>query len=139
MIVIFLFFSASMGKQLKYTLGEHKHMSVICYHGDYPVIMELAHTGIEYRIISNPNMVKVIKNLKIIETLMEMVVVDVKEKSPSKWHLFLIRSCNEICRYISGVQIGLTLNPCHFLRKLIKLNKQKNYHILLRWRRDDGR
>lgn len=79
-----------------------------------------------------------IKNLHIIPECISVISVNVYERCKVKWKPFLIRSCNEVCRYVSGVDIGLTLNPRHFYNKLLKYNHKRNYEILSEWRRDHG-
>ena len=63
-----------------------------------------------------------------------MIVIDIEEKAEIAWKPFIVRSCNEIDRYISGVDVGFTFNPKHLYNKLLKYD-DSNYQILYEWRR----
>ena len=48
------------------------------------------------------------------------------------WKPFIVQSCNEVCRYLSGVDIGFTINPFHLYKKLLKYDGRRNYTLLRR-------
>ena len=70
--------------------------------------------------------------MKCIQSLTAMIVVSVGQRASIKWKPYLVRSCNELDRYISGVDVGFTFNPKHLYNKLIKYD-HTNYDILYRW------
>jgi len=91
-------------------------------------------TGIHSRRINAPSARAFIRGLKHIESLTALVVADVGVKADTRWKPYVVRSCNELDRYISGVDIGFTFNPKHLYNKLLKYNGS-NYKILYDWRR----
>lgn len=78
------------------------------------------------------------KNLNAIKKLPSLsafIAVLVKEKKkikewPIKWY-----TCNEVCRYFSGIDIGWTFNPKFLFKKLMKFKDKRNYELLSVWRR----
>lgn len=139
MICLILFYNKALGKQLKYTFDkELKHCNVICYQGDHYVLFEFSRKGIEYRIIDAPSLNSLIRNLRIIKELINIVVVDVKEPAINKWRPLWIRSCNEFVRFLTGLHIGISFNPRHLLNKIVRYNDKRNYSITYNWERSHG-
>lgn len=79
-----------------------------------------------------------IRNLKRNETISAIITVEVGERKRNPWRLYLVRTCNEFARYVTGIAIGLTFNPVHFYNKLLRYDNKRNYRILSQWRRKDG-
>lgn len=135
MISIFCFYNQSSGVQASLAFSKtFKHCNIITYDGIAWICTEIDLHGIHPRYIDAHSGVALIRGLKIIKTLVALVVVDVDERFKSCWKPFIVRSCNEFDRYISGVDIGFTFNPKHLYNKL--LDKHTNYDILYTWSRD---
>lgn len=136
MIAIYLFYNESSGgKPLLYTTKDIKHCNVICFDGRDYVIFECQKMGIGFRKINSRSTLSLMRNIRRIKSLTHMYAVHIKEPHELKWFPFWIRSCNELCRFVSGIDLGLTLNPTHLIKKLLKYNNKRNYEILYQWSR----
>lgn len=135
MICFFCFYNVSTGIQAKLAFSEtFKHCNIITFDGDIWLATEFDRQGFQTRKINALSGSSLIRGVKYIDSLIALVVVDVKEKSYFKWYPYIVRSCNEVDRYISGVDIGFTFNPKHLYNKLIKYHGNK-FDILHHWRR----
>lgn len=137
MIAIFLFYDEGRGKQRIFTRGSaFKHCDIIIYDGDVTIAVQAQPEGIGLRRINSTNIVSIMRNLKIIPSLIAMVCVEVMQRKKLKWFPLQIKSCNELCRIMSGIDVGVTFNPIHLYNKLIKFSKLKNYDLLYLWNRE---
>ena len=135
MICFFCFYNVSSGVQAKLAFSKvFKHCNIITFDGDTWLVHEFDLTGIHAKRVKVFSSSSFIRGLKYIDCLRAMIVVDVGEKAPVTWKPYIVRSCNELDRYISGVDTGFTFNPKHLYNKLIKYNGS-NYEILYHWRR----
>lgn len=135
MIHIFCFYNESSGIQAKLAFSKvFKHCNIISFDGLVWIATEFDKQGILMRPVDAPKGSALIRGLKYIDTLIAMVVVDVGEKASICWKPYIVRSCNELDRYIAGVDVGFTFNPKHLYNKLLKYNGV-NYEILQVWRR----
>lgn len=139
MIAYFLFYDYSTGKQAKLAFSkEFRHCNIITYDGEAWVNVEFDSTGLLTKVLDVPSGNALIRGLKSIKMLTAMIVVDIGERKKVLWKPLWGRSCNELDRYVSGVDIGLTFNPIHLYRKLLRYDGKRNYEILYAWRRHDG-
>ncbi len=138
-ICLFLFYDKAVGKQLRYN-GNSKflHCNIIRFDGKHFVLLEISKTGIDYRLINAKTLNKLIRNLKLIDSLIAQVCVEVEKRCDIKWFPIWMRTCNEFARYVSGIDVGLTYNPLHLYKKLMKHDAERNYKILQGWERSDG-
>ncbi len=135
MISIFCFYNVSSGIQSKLAFSDtFKHCNIVTYNGETWLATEFDLTGIHMRQIHAHSAASLIRGLKYIDSLIALVAVDVKGKASIRWKPYIVRSCNELDRYISGVDVGFTFNPKHLYNKLIKYNGS-NYDILTVWSR----
>lgn len=135
MIHFFCFYNQSSGVQARLAFSkEFKHCNIISFDGDIWLASEFDLEGIHSRRIDVPSGSSLIRGVKYIDSLIALLVVDVQEKVSICWKPYIVRSCNEFDRYISGVDVGFTFNPKHLYNKLIKCNGI-NYDILYHWRR----
>lgn len=136
MIAVFLFYNQGIGKYRIFNFSKQfVHCALLCYEGDQCILFEIAPTGFIYRILKNNDVNKNLNAIKKLPMLSAFIAVSVKEKKkikewPIKWY-----TCNEVCRYFSGIDIGWTFNPMHLFKKLIQLKEQRNYELLSCWRR----
>lgn len=107
---------------------------MVAYDGDIWLATEFDLTGIHSRRITVSSGGSLIRGLKHVPSLMALIVVDVSVKASVKWKPYVVRSCNEFDRYLSGVDIGFTFNPKHLYNKLLKYDGS-NYKILHHWSR----
>lgn len=136
MISFFCFYNVSSGVQARLAFSDiFKHCNIITFDGETWIVHEFDINGIQTKRIKVYSSSSFIRGLKYIDSLMAMIVVNVEEKATFNWKPFLVRSCNEIDRYIAGVDIGFTFNPKHLYSKLIKNADVSNYEILYHWRR----
>lgn len=113
---------------------DFKHCNIITYDGDIFIATEFDSCGIHQRKVKALKTSALLRALKHIDGLIALVVVDIKARRVTMWKPYFVRSCNELDRYISGVNIGFTFNPKHLYNKLIKCNGT-DYDVLYSWRR----
>jgi hypothetical protein len=135
MICFFCFYNKSSGVQAKLAFSEDfKHCNIITFDGETWIATEFDLQGIQMRSIHVSKSSSLIRGLKYIDSLIGLIVVEVVDKAKVSWKPYLVRSCNEIDRYISGVDVGFTFNPQHLYNKLLKYHGT-NYEILYHWRK----
>ena len=138
MIAVYIFYSKATGIQSWLSFSkEFKHCNIITYDGKDWIMLDLDRTGLLTRRIKCNDGDTLIRNLPHIPEITAIISVDVKDRVRVAWKPFWVRSCNEICRYASGVDIGISFNPVHLYNKLIKYDGS-NYEILSHWRRSHG-
>lgn len=136
MIAYFLFYNIATGKQAWLGFSnEYRHCNVITYDGFHWINFELDRKGIKTRVLDVNNGWALIRGLKTIKALSAMIVVEIGERKKIRWKPWWVRSCNELDRYLTGVDVGFTFNPRHLLSKLLRYNGSRNYEILYAWRR----
>lgn len=137
MIATFVFYNkASQGQDWLAFSKEFKHCNVIVYDGEFTVLMEFVKHGIIPRVYKLNNVDDIIKRLKRQSTVVAIVSTHVTERRSFMWSPLWIKSCNEFNRYISAVDIGMTFNPRHLYKKLVKYNGHSNFTIDYHWRRE---
>ena len=135
MICFFCFYNISSGIQAKLSFSKtFKHCNIITCDGKTWLVTEFDSNGIHMHSINVNKSSSLIRGLKYIDSLIGLIVVEVTKKSSIKWKPYIVRSCNELDRYISGVDIGFTFNPKHLYNKLLRFNGN-GYEILYHWRR----
>ena len=135
MICFFCFYNISTGIQAKLAFDkDFKHSNIITFDGEIYLCMDFDSHGIHIRQITAPNSAALIRGLKYVDCLISIVAVEIEERMTLLWKPYMVRSCNEIDRYISGIDIGFTFNPKHLYNKLLRYNGS-NYKILYHWRR----
>jgi len=135
----FCFYDVSNGPQARLSFsGEFRHCNVIGFDGAAWIATEFDSRGYHLEIVEVKSAASLLRGLKHVKTITAIIVVDVESKARVSWKPFLVRSCNEIARYLAGVDIGFTFNPEHLYNKLIKFSHSKNYEILHAWRRKNG-
>lgn len=135
MIHIFCFYNVSTGIQARLSFSKiFKHCNIITFDGEIWLATEFDLEGIHTRRINALNGSSLLRGLKYIDSLVALITVDVTVRAKTKWKPFIVRSCNELDRYISGVNIGFTFNPRQLYNKLIKHNGN-NYRVIYHWRR----
>jgi len=135
MIHVFCFYNISSGIQAKLSFSKtFKHCNIITFDGEMWLATEFDLQGIITRRINVYTGKSLLRGLKHIESLIGIITVDVTERARHCWKPYIVRSCNELDRYISGVDVGFTFNPKHLYNKLLKHNGN-NYRVLYHWRR----
>jgi len=135
MIHIFCFYDTSSGIQSSLAFSnKYKHCNIISFDGAHYVLTEFDREGIHNRVIDASKLTSLVRGLKYIPSLTAMIVIDVEKRAKTRWKPYIVRSCNELDRYIAGISIGFTFNPKHLYNKLIKHNNSQ-YVILTVWGR----
>ena len=136
MIAAFLFYNQGIGKYGRFSFSEELvHCALLCYEGDQCILFEIAPSGFAYRILRSNDVNKNLEAIKKLPALSAFIAVIIKKKKKVKEWPFKWYTCNEVCRYFSGVDIGWTFNPKHLFKKLIKFKDKRNYELLACWRR----
>ena len=136
MIAVFLFYNKGIGKYRLFSFSKTLiHCALLCYDGDHCILFEIAPFGFIYRILKFNHVNRNLDAIKKLPCLSAFIAVFVKEKKkirewPFKWY-----TCNEVCRYFSGVAIAWTFNSRHLFYKLLKYKNKRNYELLAQWRR----
>ncbi|WP_218814592.1 hypothetical protein [Rickettsiella endosymbiont of Dermanyssus gallinae] len=136
MISVFLFYNRGIGKYNLFSFSQELvHSALLCYQGDHCILFEIAPAGFIYRILKSKDVNRNLESIKKLPMLTAFIVTFIKEPKkvkefPIKWY-----TCNEVCRYFSGIDIGWTFNPRHLYRKLLKYKDKSNYELLAHWRR----
>lgn len=139
LISVFIFYSKATGPQAKLAFNvEFKHCNIITFDGSDWIALDFDRTGILTRRIKCKDGASLVRNLRVIKDISAIVTVSIRERAKVSWKPFWVRSCNEICRYTSGIGLGLTFNPIHLYKKLLKYRHSKNYKVLSHWRRKHG-
>lgn len=138
MIAIFAFYEVANGVQSFLSFSRiFQHCNVITFDGDIWLNVDFDRFGIHTRRLKVKSGARLCNALKSMPILTALVVVDIAEPVGICWKPWWVRSCNELCRYLTGVDIGFTFNPAHLYKKLLKYD-QSNYTVLNAWRRDYG-
>ena len=137
MIACIVFYNISSGPQSWLSFSkEFKHCNLIVYDGLHYMGGELDYAGIRNKIFEDIfGCDQLADYLKSNPKVSSFIFMKVKEKTIFPWRPFIIRSCNEITRYMASLDIGFTFNPVHLYKKLLKWDHKRNYEILLHWRR----
>ena len=139
MIAVFIFYSKATGIQASLAFSkEFRHCNIITYDGSDWIMLDFDRTGLLTRKINCVDGAQLVRNLHVIKDITSIITVDIQDRAKIAWKPWWVRSCNEICRYASGVDIGFTFNPVHLYRKLLKYNLKRNYEVISAWRRDHG-
>lgn len=137
MLCFFLFYDKANGVQRHFAFGTpEKHCDLICYDGKTWLMFQFSSKGIEFVQIKVTTVTRLLEHLPVIPELVQIVGIEVERKTCFPWKPFWVRSCNELCRYLSGIEIGFTLNPRHLLKKLLKYNGKRNFQVIYAWRRE---
>lgn len=134
-ICFFCFYNVSSGIQAKLAFSkDFKHCNIITFDGEMWLVHEFDMRGIHTRKVHAHSGASLLRGMKHIESLVAIVAIQVNERVAIKWKPYIVRSCNELDRYIAGVDVGFTFNPKHLYNKLLS-KEGANYEILYRWRR----
>ncbi len=110
MIAAFLFYNQGIGKYGRFSFSkELVHCALLCYEGDQCILFEIAPAGFAYRILRSHDVNKNLEAIKKLPALSAFIAVMVKEKKKIKEWPFKWYTCNEVCRYFSGVDVGWTI------------------------------
>lgn len=137
MLAVFIFYGVANGIQSRLAFSRDlQHCNVITFDGHHWINTDFDSFGIHNRVVT-VNSKSLIRHLKRLPIVTGIIFVEIKSKKHVPWKPFWVRSCNEICRYLTNVDIGFTFNPRHLWSKLIKYNN-RNYELILCWRREHG-
>lgn len=139
LIAVFIFYDKASGAQARLAFSkEFKHCNIITFDGKDWIALDFDRTGLLTRKINCKDGETLLRNLHVVKEITAIVSVNVTERVKVMWKPWWVRSCNEICRYSSGVDVGFTFNPIHLYWKLLKYTGRRNYEVLTHWRRTDG-
>jgi len=135
MICFFCFYNHSGGIQSRLAFSDtFKHCNIITFDGELYLAHEFDLTGVHVRNIHAKSCLSLSRGLKHINALTALIVVMVHKRVEISWKPYIVRSCNEYNRYVSGINIGFTFNPQHLYTKLL-CNDDNDYELLHHWRR----
>ena len=139
MIGIILFYECSFGKQARLSFSDrYRHCNVITFDGDVWLNVDMDSSGIHTRRLSVPSSNSLLRHLKLIPIVTDIIVVEISTPKIYQWSPWWVRSCNELVRYLTNIDIGFTFNPRHLYKKVLKYDGKSNYKIIDAWRRPDG-
>jgi hypothetical protein len=137
MIAIFLFYNEAFGVQRKFTFSKDlKHCNILTYDGKDFILTWMDATGIRSKTMQINRIERFFEGLqKQMDNVSSIVSVLVDSRETKPWVPLVLNSCNEVCRLVSGIDIGPTLNAAHLHYTLHRLDKQRNFKIDYSWRR----
>lgn len=138
MLAIFLFYNKAEGWQHHLAFSkEFQHCDVAIYNDTHWVLMRLGKNGIEYRVLKTQDAERMILRLRTIKEVSAIIACDIK---PIEffWRPFIPYTCNEITRFMTGIDIGFTFNPRTLYNKLLRYDGRRNYEVIHAWRRQHG-
>lgn len=136
LIAIYLFYNIANGKQAKLAFSKKfRHCNTIVFDGKYYILVEFDQKGIQLRVIKATSLVSLLRGLKIMVELKAIVCAEVYDRKKTLWKPWWVRSCNELSRYVTGVDVGFSFNPAHLYNLLIRYDNKRNFKILEAWRR----
>jgi hypothetical protein len=139
LIAVFVFYAKAAGIQSKLSFSkEFKHANVTIFDGDVWLHIDFDRPGIIIRKINCASGSALLRHLKIIPEVSAIISVQILDRFKKSWFPWWVRSCNEVARYSTGIDVGFTFNPIHLYRKLLKYRHRKNYVMLSHWRRKHG-
>ena len=139
LIAVFIFYKKATGVQAGLAFSEEfKHCNVITYDGTDWIMVDFDRTGLLTRRIKCKDGARLIRNLRVVQDIIAIISVAIAGRAPVAWKPFWVRSCNEVCRYAAGIDLGFTFNPIHLYSKLLKYSGKRNYEMLSAWRRQHG-
>lgn len=139
MIAFIIFYGKAHGVQAALAFSsEFRHVNIITFDGRDWIMLDFDRTGLLTRKIHCTDGTQLFRSLRVLRDITAVVAVDVGERHKVCWKPFWVRSCNEIVRYASGIDIGFTFNPVHLYKKLLRYDQIRNYTILTAWRRKNG-
>ena|SRR5579862_514877 len=135
---VFVFYNKSHGKQSRLSFSKDlKHCNVIINEGKYWLMLMFERTGLHMRKIEGSDIQSLTRNLPKLQHVSALISVKIEQRKKFMWSPWWARSCNEVCRYGAGIDIGFTFNPTHLYHKLLKYKRRRNYDIISHWRRAD--
>lgn len=133
-----MFYNVGIGKPSRMTFNEDfKHCDIITYDGDLLLRLTWNHLGIESRRIKVTNLSRFIRALRSDRRLSALIVCDSSVRVASPWLPLRVQSCNEFCRFVSGLDIGFTWSPAHLFKKVLRYAGKRNFDVLCAWRRSN--
>lgn len=135
-IAIFLFYNESRKPNFFTPFSRYKHCCVILFKGDSWVLFKWGKKGLVYKILQTKSGKKILQSFKKLNTLISMVVVEINKPIEFPWRPLITFTCNEMCRYVSGIDVGFTVSPRHLYKKLLRYNKKNtNFKVIYKWMR----
>jgi hypothetical protein len=131
-LVLFVFYNKGQGIQQIFTSKGIKHCNVICFCNGY-LLFETDKHGITYRSMSFESWDDILNCFKSVKSVHGLILTKINEKKNISWFPLWMRTCNELCRYVTGIDVGFTLNPTHLVKKLLKYDNRTNYEIINQW------
>lgn len=122
-----------------FTFSRHfKHVDVYIFDGSQWTGFRMASDGITYAVSGFENGRDLLIEAKKLEHVEAILGVDLAERAHFGWSGLTIPMCNELCRALTGIDVGFTWSPRHLYNKLLKYDQKRNFEIFYRWRRDNG-
>lgn len=108
----------------------YKHVDVITFDGHVRLAHLFRKTGVETKFVKQP-VGKLMQGLYKCKSVVCLIAVELRGKR-KKVGQFVINTCNEYARKMSGLDIPFTFNPKSLMKKLVKYDGKRNYKILSR-------
>ena len=138
MIATFVFYNKSHGKQAKLAFSKDLvHSNIIIEDGSGSTMIMFEMDGIRLKRFNEVMYEKLFLKLPKANFISATIRANIDQRKRFKWFPWWARTCNEVCRYASGIDIGFTFNPRHLYNKLLKYDGKRNYIIVSQWRRMD--
>lgn len=136
MIIAFLFYTEH--SQFNHPLPLHpdfKHCDYITYDGECWQSFTFGRMGLK---VGSPHYCDVDTAIDVmvkLKSVSHIVIVRKTAEHRRKWLPIMVRSCNELARLMTGLNIPFSLTPYGLHKKLLKYDGIRNYRVLKSWSR----
>lgn len=138
MIYIFLFYQKNEGLPAWLPLHPYfRHCDYLMCDGDGWVSVTFGRRGVKMGAKWHINYAKVIKTIERIPEVSGYVVIKKTRDYIRRWFPIQLRTCNEMSRIMTGLNISFTSSPYALFKKLLKYNGERNYRILEYWTKNE--
>lgn len=136
MLAIFIFYNQAQGVQDRFTFSKiFRHVDVFLFAQSKWVVVRLDSGGITFRVSKFLYGHEIVEHALKLKSVSRIVGVNIHKRAKHRWFPLWVRSCNELVRYVTGIDIGFTYHPRHLYRKLLYYSHRKNFEILNMWGR----
>lgn len=134
-----MFYNVASGKQARLALNENfKHCDVVTYDGDIYLHLSWNHQGIQTRRVKARSTRVLLRAFRCDPRITAIIAVYCEKRAATGWRPLRVQSCNEFCRFVSGMDIGFTWDPYSLYKKMLRYDHKRNYEVISAWRRENN-
>ena len=109
LIAVFIFYDKSAGAQSILSFSkEFRHCNTVVFDGSDWIAIEFDRAGFIVRRVKVHDSERFLAKLQLIKEVTAIVSVVIVKRKNVCWMPWWVRSCNQVSRYASGIDIGFT-------------------------------